>query len=105
MTNERPLAAISDELDRVLKHVDSRFDHIDTRLDGLSTQAATTIGRLDGLTVQVTTTNGRVTKLEMWKEYLNGVKAGAGGSWGIIIGACGLAFGAVGAVVAIVSLT
>jgi hypothetical protein len=102
MTNERPLAAISDEINRALDHldaqaaaraliVDARFDRIDSRIDEV--------------TLQVKTTNGRVTNLEMWRRYLDGVKAGAGGSWSFLIAGVGALVGISGVVVAIVSLT
>ena len=72
MTNEqRPLGTFSDEIDRVLRHADSRFDAIDVRLVDL--------------TAQVTATNGRVRSLEGWREYLKGVSAGAGGSGRLLL--------------------
>lgn len=40
---------------------------------------------------QARATNGRVTKLEIWRSYIEGVKAGAGGLWQYAIAAVGVA--------------
>lgn len=40
---------------------------------------------------QARATNGRVTILERWKDYTDGVKAGAGGLWQYAIAATGFA--------------
>lgn len=88
MTNERPLAAVSDEIDRALEAIGERFDRLD--------------GRIDELTTQVKATNGRVKDLEMWRRYWEGVRAGAGGSWGVFLAIAGAAVGVGGVVIALV---
>lgn len=79
MTNERPHGALESELDRALEYIGGRFDRLDARVDGL--------------TAQVTATNGRVRATELWQARWDGVKAGAGGSWGVAIGLFGAALG------------
>lgn len=101
MTNERPLAAISDEIDRALGHIDAmleaRAKQVDSRFDRIDT-------RIDSLTTQVTATNGRVRELEMWRRYWEGVRAGAGGFWFYLAGGAGVVVGIIGLIVAIMSV-
>lgn len=103
--NERPLGTFSDELDRAidraLTHLDARLDATDRRVER---QFADQGERIDGLTAQVTKTNGSVRELQGWRQYMEGLKAGAGGSWHLLIGGTGIVCGAGGLVVALLTL-
>ena len=99
MTSERPLGTFSDEIDRALAHIDRRLDATDKRVDERFDEQGQ---RIDELTTQVTTTNGNVRELQRWRSYMEGVKAGAGGSWGIFVGAVGVVVGAGGLVISLI---
>lgn len=89
MTQEPPrLGVLSDEIDRLREHIDESFDNQNEKIERL--------------TVQVSTTNGSVRELQRWRSYMEGVKAGAGGSWHVFIGATGALVGVGSLVTAIV---
>jgi hypothetical protein len=110
MTNERerPLAAISDEINRALDHLDAKAAEraavVDAHFNSIEAGMRDVKSDLIEVTVQVKATNGRVKDLEMWRRYWEGVRAGAGTSWQVLIAGVGVVIGVGGVVVAIVSL-
>lgn len=79
---------MSEELKAIKEHFDRRFDAQDARLGRIEKHAEKT--------------NGRVGALELWRARMEGMKAGVGGSWGVLMGVAGLFIGAAGVTVAIV---
>jgi hypothetical protein len=91
MTQEHRPDTISEELDRVINHIDRRFDDHGQRIDAL--------------TIQVSTTNGKVRGLEDWRIFMDGVRTGAGGTGrlvAVVIGVSGTMVGIAGTLFAIV---
>jgi hypothetical protein len=92
MTQEHRPDAISDELDRVLNHIDQRFDEHGKRIDEL--------------TIQVAATNGSVRALQQWRSFMDGVRTGAGGTGRlvvVVIGVSGTMVGIAGTLFAILN--
>lgn len=108
MPDERPLGTFSDELDRMYAQIVQRLDAGDQRAGDRQSQIVQRLDRtdlrIDSLTAQVTATNGSVRDLQKWRSYMEGLKAGAGGSWHLLIGASGLIVGAAGVGVAAMTL-
>lgn len=72
------------DIETLASRIDKRFDKIEDK------QAAA---------------DGRIGKLERWKTYSEGVRAGQGGSWHLILGVGGLVIGGGSLVVAVLAVT
>lgn len=59
-------------------------DTIIPRMDRLET-------KVDAVNIQAQATNGRLRAVELWQARWEGMKAGAGGSWQVLIAAGGIA--------------
>ena len=71
-----------------------RMDRVESKVDDQREQSS----RIEK---QVIATNGRVRAIELWQARWEGMKAGAGGSWHVLVAGGGLVVGAVGLIVAV----
>lgn len=62
------------------------------------------LARLERIENQARQTNGRVGKLEQWRAYMDGMRAGVGGLWHIVIATIGGLSGLAGIVIAAIAL-
>jgi methyl-accepting chemotaxis protein len=128
-----PLGVLSDEFDRVLKHIDHRIEgvghhidqrlreereHSDRRIDETKTelvkQTAVNAAAVSQVNASITAMNatlaghnGRLTKVEKFLEYMRGMKDGAGGSGRLMLtiyGAIATAVAIAGGVAALLRL-
>ena len=63
-----------------------RMDRLESKVDAVNTQAQAT--------------NGRVRAIELWQARWEGMKAGAGGSWQVMVAAGGVAVAVISVVMA-----
>ncbi len=70
----------------------------------IETLATRMDNRFDKIEAKQDVPNKRIGKLEGWKKYSEGVRAGQGGSWHLILGGGGLVIGGGSLLVAVVAV-